>query len=302
MITKTGRAPYEGKALKIDIKGISETGTFTGWGSTFGNQDHGGDTVMPGAFTKWIQLNGNRVRILFQHDPERPIGWATVVEMPEGLWVEGKIDLDDPKGIGKFAHHKMRTEEFAALSIGWSAYEGGVQKSKGGRELHQVELWEVSVVTFPMNPKAVITSVKTAGTKEMRDFDTILQSIQMYAQHGQMLDALYYALYDVMYDYESTSDEKVAKTEEIISQFAAKYPEWARAYYGMEKAAQQELTEAMPELKRTLSPQQRANCERGIKLLQGILTGETEPAAETIEIQPLFDLANEIKALSSIQQ
>src|SRR5258705_995996 len=77
----------------IQIKSVSEEGTFTGWASVNGVVDSYNDIVMPGAFTKSLQKNGNKIKVLAQHNPDDVIGLATLTERPEGLWAEGKLEL-----------------------------------------------------------------------------------------------------------------------------------------------------------------------------------------------------------------
>jgi HK97 family phage prohead protease len=138
----------------------TDSGSFTGWASTYGNVDAGGDKVMPGAFAGSLRKS-DRVRLLLNHDPDKLVGWGTMEDRPEGLLLRGQLDLLDPSGLGKYVHHKMLTGELSALSIGYSVDRGGARiNDEGVRELTSLKLWEVSIVAFPMNELAAISAVK----------------------------------------------------------------------------------------------------------------------------------------------
>jgi HK97 family phage prohead protease len=140
----------------------TDSGSFTGWASTYGNVDAGGDKVMPGAFAGSLRKS-DRVRLLLNHDPDKLVGWGTMEDRPEGLLLRGQLDLLDPSGLGKYVHHKMLTGELSALSIGYSVDRGGARiNDEGVRELTSLKLWEVSIVAFPMNERATIAAVKDA--------------------------------------------------------------------------------------------------------------------------------------------
>src|SRR5437879_1694196 len=76
------------------IKSVSDEGTFSGWASIYGNVDSYGDIVTRGAFTKSLQKNRNRIKVLAQHSPDDVIGLATLTDKPDGLWADGKLVLD----------------------------------------------------------------------------------------------------------------------------------------------------------------------------------------------------------------
>ena len=139
----------------------------SGYASVFGARDRGGDEVVTGAYAASLArlaAAGGRVRMLWQHDPAQPIGiWDEVREDGHGLWVKGRLLPD-----------VARAREAAAL-LAAGAVEGlsiGYRKKRaeklpgGGRRLIELELWEVSLVTFPMLPSAKVAApegVKAAG-------------------------------------------------------------------------------------------------------------------------------------------
>lgn len=142
-------AVMEGKA--ISLAGKSASGVIEGYASLFGKVDDGGDVVMPGAFAKSLaalKAEGRSVKMLWQHDPSQPIGiWDDVREDKKGLWVKGRILADVEKGREAIALYDAGAID--GLSIGYRTI-AATRGSKGERQLHEIDIWEVSLVTFPM--------------------------------------------------------------------------------------------------------------------------------------------------------
>jgi HK97 family phage prohead protease len=158
----------ERKAVGFDFKGMGEDGRFGGYASLFGVKDLGGDVVKSGAFTKSLQ-SGVKPKMLWQHDPAQPIGvWDDVREDAKGLYVEGRI-LSDVKQ-GAEALSLIRAGAIDGMSIGYRTKEA--TRENGARSLNEVELHEVSIVTFPMLPSAR-GSAKSIETE--RDFERFLR-------------------------------------------------------------------------------------------------------------------------------
>jgi len=134
---------------------VTEGTRIEGYASLFGDPDRGGDVVAPGAFAASLQRmarEGRRVRMLWQHDPAQPIGvWEEAREDARGLWVKGRL-LD---GVTRAREAAALIEAGAldGLSIGYRTLRA-VKTDKGHRLLTELELWEVSLVTFPMLPSA----------------------------------------------------------------------------------------------------------------------------------------------------
>ena len=127
-------------------------GIVTGYASVFGVPDLGRDTVLPGAFAQSLARRGpGGVRMLWQHDPAEPIGrWLSLEEDAHGLRVTGRLN-----------GQVQRAREIAALisegaldglSIGFRAL--AARPERGGRTLVALDLWEISLVTFPLQPGA----------------------------------------------------------------------------------------------------------------------------------------------------
>ena len=143
-------------AFTWDVKGIDETGYIEGLAAGYGNVDFGGDRILPGAFTKSLE-GRNGVPMLLFHDQQRPVGkWAEFEETDDGLLAKGKISTKTRDG-GE-AYELAKDGALAGLSIG---YEPTVKRMAGKvRELVELMLHEVSLVSIGMNPRAVISGVK----------------------------------------------------------------------------------------------------------------------------------------------
>jgi uncharacterized protein len=147
----------QNKAFKLELKSLSEQGTFTGMASVFGVTDLGGDVVEPGAFSRTLQHKGGEVPILFSHDMRQPIGLGRVKETRSGLEISGELVLQSAKAME--AYHLMKKGVLKGLSIGYDSIRDTV--SNGVRHLHELKLFEVSLVVFPMNESALVTAVKS---------------------------------------------------------------------------------------------------------------------------------------------
>ena len=176
----------EYKEIQLEEKAVSDDGTFTGYGSVFNNVDLGGDLIEPGAYKNLKKMP----KMLWQHDPAQPIGvWETAVEDEKGLKVKGRILPELSKGaeVLTMLKHKL----IDGLSIGYWA-KSFEFKNKGKdlvRHIKEIDLFEISVVTFPMDPKALVTDVKQLQSP--REVETILRNAgvptafaKLVASHG----------------------------------------------------------------------------------------------------------------------
>ncbi len=134
---------------------VAEGSVIEGYASLFGLTDGGGDVVAKGAYAGSLGrlgTSGIRVKMLWQHDPAQPIGvWDTVREDERGLWVRGRILRDVARG--REAAALIEAGAIDGLSIGYRTLKA-VRDKEGRRRLEEVELWEVSLVTFPMLAEA----------------------------------------------------------------------------------------------------------------------------------------------------
>lgn len=129
---------------------IDETGRFSGYASLFGRLDQGGDIVMPGAFKASLAARGAiGIRMLFQHDPKEPVGiWEVIREDRLGLFVSGRLLPGVPRSDA--LRRLISGRAIDGLSIGFRARKSTRDPAAGARRLWQIDLWEISIVTFPM--------------------------------------------------------------------------------------------------------------------------------------------------------
>jgi HK97 family phage prohead protease len=137
-------------------------GEFTGYASTFGNIDLGGDIIERGAFLETLSRKSPKdVHMLLQHNARSyPIGdWLEMRENDQGLMVRGRLDLEDPDGAR--VYNAMKKGRLKGLSIGYFIPKGGADMDRNGtRRLKKISLEEISIVTVPMNPRAQANRVK----------------------------------------------------------------------------------------------------------------------------------------------
>lgn len=166
----------------FEVKAVQEDGTFDGFGSVFGNVDSYKEIVAPGAFTETLSAwksAGRLPPVLWQHRSGEPIGpYLEMEEKPQGLWVKGQLLVDDVQRA-KEARALMKAKAVNGLSIGFVTREDSYDRVTGIRTLKKVDLWEVSVVTFPANPAAQISSVKSAidGIQSYAEAEAFLREV-----------------------------------------------------------------------------------------------------------------------------
>ncbi|MFN4355977.1 HK97 family phage prohead protease [Parvibaculum sp.] len=161
----------ERKAARFEAKAVKPDGSFEGYASLFGAEDLGRDVVMPGAFHKSLAKRGPRgVKLLYQHDPNEVIGtWEEIREDARGLFVRGQLLADVARAREVLA--LMRAGAVDGLSIGYHVVKAESDRASGTRRLIEVDLWEISVVTFPMLPAARVSAVKRGTRPTTREFE-----------------------------------------------------------------------------------------------------------------------------------
>ena len=155
------QTPVQLKAMDDDDE-QKEYGFFEGYGSIFGNIDLGNDVIQKGAFTKSLESRPpSKVKLLYQHKSDMPIGvYDEIREDSKGLYVKGRIALKTRAGAE--AYELLKIGALDGLSIGFKTNPKSISYEDRGqrRIIKEVDLMEVSLVTFPMNPKATVTVVK----------------------------------------------------------------------------------------------------------------------------------------------
>jgi len=138
---------------------VVEGAKIEGYASLFGKTDQGGDVVGKGAYARSLKRmadEGRAIKMLWQHDPTQPIGiWEQVIEDERGLYVKGRLLETVEKG--REAAALIAAGAIDGLSIGYRTLKAA-KNDKGQRLLTELELWEVSLVTFPMLPSARVAS------------------------------------------------------------------------------------------------------------------------------------------------
>jgi HK97 family phage prohead protease len=159
--TELASAAPEVKFTSLDFKQTDADGTFEGYASLFGREDLSRDVVLPGAFRESLAVRGARgIKLLFQHDANQPIGvWTAIEEDGRGLYARGRLMREVARAREVMA--LMRAGALDGLSIGFKTVKARRDRVTGVRRLEKIDLWEISVVTFPLLPEARITSTKT---------------------------------------------------------------------------------------------------------------------------------------------
>ena len=159
----------------FSVKSAGKKGTIEGLGAHFNNVDHGDDVILPGAFTK--SLEQKMPAMLWQHQEDKVPGkWTHAEESKDGLALKG-VFANTP--LGQEAYELTKMEAVTGLSIGFTIPEGGAEFEKSTRIIKEVDLWEVSPVTFPMNELARVSGVKSKVARgemlTVREFELFLR-------------------------------------------------------------------------------------------------------------------------------
>jgi uncharacterized protein len=210
---------YPTKDVRFDVKTIDETGQFEGFASVYGNVDQGGDIVEPGAFTRTIKNNGNEIPILWQHDSGLSIGLGTVEDSKKGLIIRGQLELDLPEA--KAAYIRLKKGLVKGLSIGYKTVKDTIEN--GVRHIKEAKLYETSLVTFPMNELAQVTSVKHDRGELKMDFATALDQLEAMDGLDDAMDALCKSLCSIIWDSNLSDDEKIQQADTTLTQFHDEY-------------------------------------------------------------------------------
>jgi HK97 family phage prohead protease len=146
---------------------IGADGRFAGYASVFNALDEGGDIVLPGAFRKTLKDRGrDRIRLLFQHDPKEPVGlWDRIAEDGFGLWAEGRLVPGVPRADA--LRRLIGEGAIDGLSIGFRTVKAARDRGSGFRKIAEIDLWEISIVTFPMMAEARIGTRRQAAREEI---------------------------------------------------------------------------------------------------------------------------------------
>jgi len=186
--------------FEVKSEDVLEDGSFKGYASTFGGEpDSYGDVIVRGAFTESLAKggrNGFGISLLWQHNPAMPIGVPTILqEDRKGLYIEGKLALRTQ--LGAEVHELLKIKAVQGMSIGYDTTEikepNDEQKKLGiKRFLKGINLWEVSLATFPANRNARVTGVKSAieQAQNERELEAALRDAGLSASVAKYLVSL----------------------------------------------------------------------------------------------------------------
>jgi len=167
--------------LPFEVKATEDGRKIKGYGSVFGNVDAYGDAIAPGAFAASLSAHderGTSPAMLWQHNPDWPIGkWIKMAEDERGLAVEGELaDTTQARDVGAL----VRMGAISGASIGFMTKKSQMDEKTGIRTLTEIDLWEVSLVTFPANEAARIEA-RAAEIAEMdlQDIERLLRDAGM---------------------------------------------------------------------------------------------------------------------------
>lgn len=156
-------AQLKHKQFAFKASAVNPDGTFTGYGSVFGNVDSYNEVVAKGAFSESlaeIKASGDPLPALWQHNNDQPIGgYDTLEEDDTGLKVSGFL-MVDAIGLAREAHALMQRRVVKGLSIGYYVRGDSYDEKTRIRTLTKLDLQEISIVTFPANDEALIDTVK----------------------------------------------------------------------------------------------------------------------------------------------
>lgn len=181
-------------AFEVKTDDIKENGIFSGYASTFGGEpDSYGDIVAHGAFKESVANGGrnkNGIPMLWQHDPSQPIGiWQQMIEDSKGLAVVGQLALETQ--LGKETHILMKLGAVKGMSIGYGTKDYEFDEKTKIRTLKTIDLWEVSLVTFPANIHAQVTGVKAfEDAQNIREFEAALRDAGLSTKQAMYIVSL----------------------------------------------------------------------------------------------------------------
>jgi len=154
-----------------------DEGVFSGYASVFDIIDSQKDVIRRGAFERTIKERAGKgeVRLLWQHRAEEPVGTITALrEDSRGLYVEGQLLLEIQRGEEAYA--LLKNSAIEGLSIGYNVLDSEYDYAQGVRIIKDLELWEISLVTFPANAAATVTHVKETRPQTLRAFEKFLHA------------------------------------------------------------------------------------------------------------------------------
>lgn len=209
----------EKRNVPLEIKSVdATTGTFDGYASIFGNVDLGGDVIERGAFTEIVKNEDGHVVVLWQHRTDTPIATASIESDHKGLHFKGQLVLEDPAARKALAH--MKAKSVRGMSIGFDILDGGFEMLEGGvRLLKKLKLWEISLVTFGMNPLAGVLGAKDVlgQITSIREYETFLRDVGGFSKDAAKILAAAYKNLPGQRDAEREAEGTVGDAKGLLS-------------------------------------------------------------------------------------
>jgi len=179
----------------LELRSLEEQGRFTGYASVFGVVDAYGTVFDKGAFKKTIKEHKGKFPLVWMHNVEEPIGSAMTSEDEHGLWIEGQLDLDVPRG--QWVYSGMKNGYITQMSHSFSSVPGKVETVEAEDKsqiphFKEVRLYEISPVTsnFAANEQANIEEVRTV-TEDDGDGGRALEGLDDFEQRLATFETLY---------------------------------------------------------------------------------------------------------------
>jgi HK97 family phage prohead protease len=166
--------------LNLELKKLSDSGSFEGYASVFGEKDLGSDIVVKGAFAQSIKSRGAKgIKMFGDHDPRNRIGvWTNIEEDDKGLFVEGRLLME--KSVAKDIYIDLKEGALDGLSIGGMTKKDKYDGRRKARMIEEFDLFEISLVSIPMNQSSRVVSVKSQLTdmsaEDWREIEAVLRT------------------------------------------------------------------------------------------------------------------------------
>ena len=207
--------------MNLEIKAVESDGSFSGYGSVFDNIDSDGDVVRAGAFEQSLQswrAKGRLPPMLWNHNRDEPIGvYTKMAEDARGLYVEGRLLIDEvPRA--KAIHALIKQKGIGGMSIGYRLKKYERDTDTDTTDLLEIDLLEVSLVTFPANEAATFSSVKDAlaagSLPSLSEFEQFLRDAGF--SKSQATAVAGYGLRQLLRDAASPTAKDISDTIAIL--------------------------------------------------------------------------------------
>jgi len=278
----------EKKEFEFEIKSMDETGKFKGIASPFNNIDRGDDRVLPSASKR---NEGKVVPFLVQHTMGTDHGEMKMFSTKDGIEVEGQLYLDtlengNPIFPEAYKSQVLGKRKKLKLSIGYVTHKYSYD-TKGVRNLEDIEIFEISRVTIPMNSKAKVTEMKGVEKIEKDNnieekamsFTEILAMRENGRKSHMVMNAFHESIGRLLNDSESTKEQKLLMLDKNLSDFSTAYKETISALINAGTKSDEldlETKEFEAKAGASISKANKAKLNSLVKQIQAIL-GEEEP-------------------------